>query len=152
MSTRRKWLIGLGAALLGTLLLIAAFSLGVFVGERGLTRGRLQPMGPQGGPPPQGQGQPAPPQNAQGGDRVPVLRGIVRRTSGDVITVETKEGPRMVQISSQTVVRLRDDGEREGSLEDVKPGMGVAVMGQMDADTRMLRADVVVVFPLPQRK
>jgi len=50
MSVGRKWLLGIGIGLLGTMLLIASFSLGVFVGERGMTREKLQPAGPRGAP------------------------------------------------------------------------------------------------------
>jgi len=58
----------------------------------------------------------------------------------------------MVQVSSDTAVRLIENGEREGSLEDVKPGVVVAVIGRMGPDARMLRADVLIVFPLRQGK
>ena len=153
MSVGRKWLLGIGIGLLGTMLLIASFSLGVFVGERGMTREKLQSAGPRGVPAaPQQQAQPAPPDKSQEGNQVPVLKGIVRRLSRDLITIETKDGTKMVQVSSDTAVRLAENGEREGSLEDVKPGVGVAVIGRMDHDARMLRADTIVVFPLPQAK
>jgi len=153
MSVGRKWLLGIGIGLLGTMLLIASFSMGVFVGERGVMREKLQPGGPGGGPAaPQQPVQPAPPDNRQEGDQVPVLKGIVRRLSQDLITIETKDGTKMVQVFSDTVVRLTENGEREGSLEDVKPGVGVAVIGRMDSDARMLQADTIVVFPLPQGK
>jgi len=153
MSVGRKWLLGIGIGLLGTMLLIASFSLGVFVGERGMTREKLQPAGPRGAPAaPQQPAQPAPPDRPQEGNQVPVLKGIVRRLSRDLITIETKEGTKMVQVSSDTAVRLIENGEREGSLEDVKPGVGVAVIGRMSPDARMLRADVLIVFPLRQGK
>ena len=153
MSVGRKWLLGIGIGLLGTMLLIASFSMGVFVGERGMTQEKLQPAGPGGVPAaPQQPAQPVPPDKPQEGDQVPVLRGIVRRLSRDLITIETKDGTKMVQVSSDTAVRLTENGEREGSLEDVKPGVGVAVIGRMDPDARMLRADTIVVFPLPQGK
>ena len=153
MSVGRKWLLGIGIGLLGTMLLIASFSMGVFVGERGLTREKLQPVGPGGVPAAQQQpAQPVPPDKPQEGNQVPVLKGIVRRLSRDLITIETKDGTKLVQVSSDTAVRLAENGEREGSLDDVKPGVGVAVIGRMDPDARMLRADTIVVFPLPQRK
>ena len=151
MSVGRKWLLGIGIGLLGTMLLIASFSLGVFVGERGMTREKLQPAGLGGVPAaPQQPAQHVPPDRPQEGNQVPVLRGIVRRFSRDLITIETQDGTKLVQVSSDTAVRLTENGEREGSLDDVKPGVGVAVIGRMDPDARMLRADTIVVFPLPQ--
>ena len=153
MSGSRKWLLGIGIGLVGTMLLISSFSLGVFMGERGMMQEKVQPAGFGGVPAAQQQpAQFAPPDRHQEGDQVPVLKGIVRRLSRDLITVETKDGTKMVQISSDTAVRLTENGEGEGSLDDVKPGVEVAVIGRMDPDERMLRADVIVVFPIPQGK
>jgi hypothetical protein len=147
MSVRRKWLLGIGASLLGLMLMIAAFSVGVHVGERGLAgqkppAGRAAPMAPDPGQ----RDQAPPPDVPLQDDRVPVLRGVLRGVRQDLITLQTGEGPRLVQVSSDTIVLLRGNGERSGSLEDLKVGVGVAVVGRLDPDTRMLTAATIVVL------
>ena len=147
MSVRRKWLLGVGATVLVLMLMIAAFSVGVFVGERGLTAQKPSldqavPMAPGAGQPNEG----PPPDPPLRDDAVPVLRGIVRRVRQDLITLQPGEGPRLIEISPDTVVLLRGNGERSGSVEDLNEGVGVAVVGRLDPDTRMLKAATIVVL------
>ena len=147
MSVRRKWLLGVGATVLVLMLMIAAFSVGVFVGERGLTAQKHSPE--RGAPMVPGPGQPnqgPPPDLPAQDDAVPLLRGIVRRVRQNLITLQTGEGPRLIEISLDTVVLLRGNGERSGSVEDLKEGVAVAVVGRLDPDTRMLKAATVVVL------
>ena len=147
MSVRRKWLLGVGATLLGSMLMIAAFSVGVFVSERGLTA--QKPSSELGAPKVPGPGQPnqAPPQDMPvQDDAVPILRGIVRRVRQNLITLQTGEGPRLIEISPDTAVLLRGNGERMGSVEDLKEGVGVAVVGRLDPETRILKAATIVVL------
>jgi len=146
MSSGQKLLIGLGIVLLGTMMLIGAFSLGVYVGAHGWTREGLRLQGPAPPPqPPAGQGMPALPRDRN------VLYGRIRHLSGESITLDTPEGPRTVSVSNETRVRWKDDEEREGTLQDLRFGMTVAVWGRFDPDIRMLRAEIVLIFPTSKR-
>jgi len=81
-----------------------------------------------------------------------VLRGVVRGVRQNLITLETVEGLRLVQVSPETVVVVRGNGERSGSVEDLKAGLAVAVVGRMDPETRTLLAESVIVLRLTRRE
>jgi len=153
MTVRRKWLLSIGASLLGVMLLAASFCVGVWVGERGLTRDGLQSDRVVPGAPVPGQPNQAPPPGLPvEDDRVPVLRGVVRGVRQELITLETVEGLRLMQVSPETVVVVRGNGERSGSVEDLKAGVAVAVVGRMDPETRTLLAENVIVLRLTRRE
>ena len=142
MSTGQKWLIGLGAAILVIIMLIGAFSLGVYVGERGWTRQALRPAGPDQPPPPGGRPEQRPPE----WPRRPALVGPVRSIAEDAIVVDTPQGPRLATVNGETLVRRRlDDGQEEASLADIERGTFIAVFGEFEG--RTLRARLIVILP-----
>ena len=142
MSRGQKWLIGLGAAILVVIMLIGAFSLGVYVGGRGWTRQALRPAGPGQPPPPEGR----PEQRLPQWLGRPALVGPVRSIIKEAIVVDTPQGPRLAMVSGETVVRRRlDDGQEEASLEDIERGTPIAVFGEFEG--RTLRAKLIVILP-----
>ena len=128
MSTGQKWLIGLGAAILVIIMLIGAFSLGVYVGERGWTRQALRPAGPGQPPPPGGRPEQRPPE----WPRRPALVGPVRSIAEDAIVVDTPQGPRLATINGETLVQRRLDEAFAGSEAEesnAKEGPGDSSLG-----------------------
>jgi hypothetical protein len=152
MSTTQKFLIAGGVFIVIVIVAIAAFSLGVYVGA-----------GPGGGPPPDQPGQPPPggqPGQPPGGSPGqpsfgppgdlppgrPDVIGRVRSITGDSITLNTPQGPRLVTVNDETEVK-RAEGEEESSLEDIEPGTSIAVFGQFNGGGKTLVAQVIVILP-----
>lgn len=174
MSTTQKLLIVGGVFTVVIIVAIAAFSLGVYVGEQGWTAGPPSiagpggpPQGPAGGQPPGQPGQPPPggqPGQPPGGTGPgqppfgppgdlppgrPDVIGRVRSVAGDSITLETPQGPRLVTVNEETEVK-QAEGEEEASLEDIEPGTPVAVFGQFNGRGKTLVVQVIVILP-PQK-
>ncbi len=142
---KSRWLILPGAVIILGMLYIATFSLGVYVGQHGLTQSGLeyQPPGTNGarlpgeGPPGGLTGVPA---------RTPEAAGIVRRMSPTQVDLATREGPRSILISEALEVRLEDG--RIGSPSDLKVGDLIAVFGQWTTGAaRQLEAEAIVRLP-----
>ncbi|MFQ5874106.1 MAG: hypothetical protein ACE5JL_09930 [Dehalococcoidia bacterium] len=141
MSKEQRLLISLGAAIIVTIMLIGAFSLGVYVGERGWTRQGPRSASP--GQPPLGR---RPVQRPPGWLGRPALVGPVRSITEDTIVVDTPQGPRLVMVSGKTLVRRRlDDREEEASLEDIEQGTLIAVFGELEGRTLMAR--LIIILP-----
>jgi hypothetical protein len=173
MSTTQKFMIAGGVFIVIVIVAIAAFSLGVYVGEHGWTAGPPSitgpagPLkGPAGGQPPGQPGQPGqPPPGGQPGqptggtspgqpsfgplDDLPPGRpdviGRVRSVAGDSITLNTPQGPRLATVNDETEVK-RAEGEEEAGLEDIKPGTPIAVFGQFNGVGKTLVAQVIVIL------
>ncbi|HIQ06457.1 MAG TPA: hypothetical protein EYH31_12365 [Anaerolineae bacterium] len=150
MNEQSKKLSYLGAVMLILMMLIAAFSLGVYVGEGGWTQGPPPiigpgPAGPQPGQPPfPGQGQP----QLQAPQRLPDLIGKLRRISHASLTLDTPTGPRTVEITLDTRV-MRHDGHPM-HLQELQPGVVLGIVGHLrTADGRVLVADTILVLPPP---
>jgi hypothetical protein len=123
------------------MLLAAAFSLGVYVGEHGWTREGLtyQPQQPAGPLP--GAGAPVGP-----GGEPPVVTGRIRVISPQGLELATPDGPRFVQITAETRFEV-PDGEDLG-LQDLARGDVVAVFGElMPGDGPRLQATRIVRLP-----
>jgi hypothetical protein len=174
MSTIQKLLIAGGVFMVVVIVAMAAFSLGVYVGEHGWTAGPPSiagpgspPQGPAGGSPP---GQPSQPTDGQpeqppgGGPDQPFFGppgdlppgrpdviGQVRSVAGDSITLGTPQGPRLITVNDETVVK-RAEGEEEASLEDIGPGTPIAIFGQFNGGGKTLVAQVIVILPYPSKK
>ena len=162
MSRDRKLLIVIGAALIALIIAIAAFSLGVYVGVHGWTAGPPAVAGPgqklprlpgQDKQPPGGAMQP-PAASAPGQPLPrPQLLGRVRSVSGDTITLDTAEGPRLFQVAEDVKVFRRSQAESRdepASLEEVEPGEHLAVYGYFEGNgSRRLIAKRLVVLPPP---
>lgn len=127
------------------MVLVAVFSLGVYVGRRGwgvqspavMPAQLPEPAHPLPAEPPA----PWPPSR-------PALAGVIRSVGPEGILVETPQGARFVRIAAGTrCARLTDQGEAEASCEALRPGVAVNVFGSLAADGRTLTADRVVVLP-----
>ena len=170
MSTERKILIAVGSLIIAGVIAVACFSLGVYVGKQGWTTERPSLAGPQPGPgnrpgqgeQPPGQGQQpfAPPGNqpgdggqqpnaSQGAQRQPSVVGVVRRVDEGTMTVQAREGTRLVTLTERTrFARRAQAGELTAvTIEDVQAGIEVAVLGPRSQDGRTLVADAVILLP-----
>jgi hypothetical protein len=144
MSKSQKLLIGFGAFIIVAVMTIGAFSMGMYVGERGWTAEPPSIMNPGGQQPVQGNQQPVAPQEPLPKGK-PDLTGVVLSVAGRNVTIKTGEGPRLVLVSDETRVRWHDD--REATLADLRRNLGVAVFGDFSDDGRTLTASVIVILP-----
>ena len=165
MSKSQKLLISFGALIILAVMVIGAFSMGIYVGERGWTAGSPSIAGPGKAQPPQGQKvepgkQPVAPREPLPKGTVlsgstelaevlpkgkPDLIGLVQSVARRSVTIKTGEGPRLVLVSDETRVRWHDD--REAILANLRRNMPVAVFGQFGDDGRTLTASVIVILP-----
>jgi hypothetical protein len=137
MSKVQKLLISFGAFIIVAIMVTGAFSLGIYVGERGWTAG-LPSIGSPGGQ------QPAAPQEPLPKGK-PDLTGAVQSVARRSVTIKTSQGPRLVLVSDETRVRQHDN--RAASLADLRRNMPIAVFGQFGDDGRTLVASVIVILP-----
>ena len=144
MSKGQKLLIGGGAFIIVAIMVIGAFSMGIYVGERGWTAKSPSIAGSGRQQPAQGGKQPAAPREPLPKDK-PDLIGLVQSVARRSVTIRTGEGPRLVLVSDETRVRWHDD--REAALADLRRNMPVAVFGQFGDDGRTLTANVIVILP-----
>lgn len=168
-TNRRGWIVT-GAVLLQLMLLIAAFSLGVYVERYGFTRDGLSyavpigraPAGPGGPGNPGGVGAPGGPDNppdnrpvGPGGpgqlplglEEPPQLIGRVQRIYPDALDLAAPEGPRQVLIDESTLYE-DIDGARL-SAADLRPEMILAIYGHFTTEGRNLLAARIVILPPP---
>jgi hypothetical protein len=149
MSRNQKLLIGGGAFIIVAVMTIGAFSMGIYVGERGWTAEPPSIAGAGKAQPPQGQKvepdkQPTPTREPLPKDK-PDLIGVVQSVAGRSVTIRTGEGLRLVLVSDETRVRWHDD--KEASLADLRRNVPVAVFGDFGDDGRTLVASVIVILP-----
>lgn len=166
-KARRWWAIG-GGVLLAAMVLVAVFSLGVYVGRQGWGTeepGKLPPPGPA------QPGQQMPPQVWP--QARPALEGVIRGVEAEGILVASPQGARFVRTTPETrFFRLTDQGEVEirrealrpgapvsTTLEDftdlftlmgraaLRPGVPVSIFGRLAPDGRTLTADRIVLLP-----
>ena len=152
MTKEHKLLIGSGAAVIVAMLLIAAFSLGVYVGEHGFTRDGLTLRDPGPGNP--GQAPPGGPdapeqQPPANGNRPPDVTGRIQKNLGESLLLATPDGPRTIELSDQTQVRTQDGKQRP--LDALKPGQNVAIFGHPNGDGMVLVAESIILLPPPQQ-
>lgn len=142
MSGGGKVMLGLGAALIVAMMLVAAFSVGVYVGRHSWTDEGLSLAGPA----PQ-QGQP-PAAGPEGGvqlpPRTPDLVGRVQAVDGPSLRLATPQGPRDVELLAET--RVATAGGQRAGLEALRPGIVVAIFGHRGASGHTLEADLVVIL------
>ena len=149
MSKSQKILISFGAFIIVAVMVIGAFSMGIYVGERGWTAAPPSITGAGKAQPPQGQRvepdkqPPAPAEPLPKGK--PDLIGLVQSVARGSVTIKTGEGTRLVLVSDETRVRWHDD--REARLAGLRRNMPVAVFGQFGDDGRTLMAKLIVILP-----
>ncbi len=144
MSKGQKLLIAGGAFIIVTIIVIAVFSIGVYVGRRGWAAGPPSITEPGGPPPPQVGQPPVAPREPLPKSK-PDLAGIVQGVTRRSVTIKTGQGVRLVLVNAQTRVRWHDD--REASLADLRRNMLVAVFGQLADDGRTLTASLIIILP-----
>lgn len=144
MSKSQKLLIAGGAFIIVAVMVIGAFSVGIYVGKRGWMAGPPSMVGPGGQQPAQGGKQPAAPQEPLPRGK-PDLIGVVRSVERRSLTIRTGQGPRLVLVGDQTRIRWHDD--REAPLTDLRRNMPVAVFGQFGDDGRTLTASLIIILP-----
>jgi hypothetical protein len=149
MPKGQKLLIGGGAFIIVAVMTIGAFSMGMYVGERGWTAEPPSIAGAGKAQPPQGQKvepdkQPVPTREPLPKGK-PDLIGVVQSVARRSVTIRTDEGPRLVLIGDETRVRWHDD--REAPPADLRRNVGVAVFGDFGDDGRTLVASVIVILP-----
>ena len=128
----RRIMIGCGTAFLVALMLVCAFSIGVYAAERGITQS-INTRAAQGTPP-------ALRVPAAG---TPNVLGIVQRYGDNTLTLTTAQGPLTIAVNAQTTVR-RENGSAQFS--DLQPGIAVAVWGEPGEDRRTIVARVIVIL------
>jgi hypothetical protein len=129
----RRILIGCGAAFLIALMLICAFSVGVATGEKGVSRAISTRAA---------QGTPANVQLPVAG--TPDVLGTVQRYGDNTLTINTPQGLRTIALNEQTMVR--HDNETVAQFSDLRPGVAVAVWGDVGNNQRALVARAIVIF------
>jgi hypothetical protein len=149
MSKRQRILISFGAFIIVAIMVIGAFSMGIYVGERGWTAG--PPSIASAGQTQLPQGQKAEPDKQAIAPREPLpkgkpdLIGAVQSVAGRSVTIKTGGGPRLVLFSDETRVRWHDN--REASLADLRRNVPIAVFGDFGDDGQTLVASVIVILP-----
>ena len=145
--TERKVLLALGSALIIGMLVIAAFAMGVYVGEHGWTKGGLSLRNPQRQQPnlPQGNPQNAPDQKPPlPGDGQPNVLGRITNLVDGKLVLATFNGPRSVAVKAETQVKTQDGAPR--TLDDLTPGQNVAIFGHHADDGQTLVAEMIIVL------
>lgn len=147
MTTGRKLLIGAGATLIVSMLIIAAFALGVYVGKHGWTRKGLALQGPGAPPkrPTDDPVEPGGPQPLPENDRPPDLVGRIRDIFDGTLTLATPDGPCTVEMDADTIVE--SPGGRVRTRGDVTHGQLVAIFGHRTGDGHVLLAERIVLLP-----
>ena len=147
MTKGHKLLISSGAAVIVAMILIATFSLGVYVGEHGFTRDGLTLRGlDPGGPAQAPRTSPGAPVNA---NRPPDVIGRIRQNLGGSLLLATPDGPRTIELNDQTQVRTPEGELRP--LDALRPGQPVAIFGHRNGDGRVLIAELVMLLPPAQQ-
>ena len=149
MSKSQKLLISFGAFIIVAVMTIGAFSMGMYVGERGWSAEPSSITGAGKAPPPQGQKvepgkQPVTPREPLLKEK-PDLIGVVQSVAGTSVTIKTGEGPRLALVNDETRVRWYDN--KGASLDDLRRNMPIAVFGQLGDNGRTLVASMIVILP-----
>jgi hypothetical protein len=156
--TLKRILIGCGTLIIVGMLVVAAFALGVYVGEHGWTRAALQfqpgaGQMPRGQPPGAGPGSPPrggtppgfqlPPGLPPG---QPQVVGRIRQIGAADLILATKDGPRQVMLTDET--QYQDIKGNALTLSDLAERDIIAVFGSfVPGDGQQLQAEVVVRLP-----
>lgn len=132
---QRHWLTAIGAVILVGMLVCGAFSLGVYYGKQGFSGDTLRTT-PEAGP------------LVRLRDEFgqPDLRGRVRRAVPGVLDLATSEGPRSVEVNTET--RFLDESGTTMNVADFRSGDLVAVYGELNTVAgRVFIARLVVRLP-----
>ena len=159
MTTERKLLYALGVLIIAGMIAVAAFSLGVYVGEQGWTLREPAVAGPggdagpqqpgiQGGQGVQGGAQPPPQGNLPAG---PAVIGIVNQISKENMVLETQEGMRSVLLDEDTrLVKRVGEKEEPAPFAELQRGSRVAVFGEFGNGGQVVTAELIVILQPPK--
>ncbi|MEW6718088.1 MAG: hypothetical protein AB1345_11380 [Chloroflexota bacterium] len=161
--TLNRVLIPIGLLVLICMLVIGAFAIGVYVGERGWTQGGGQAQADV-GPPAQVQQpniKPVLPPSGAGNQIQDLLPGLppgrpqvigrILQISPNVLELATSDGLRLVQLTSDTSYQEADGSSI--TLQDLKKRDQVAVFGTfVFGDSTQLQADVIVRLRSPENE
>jgi hypothetical protein len=144
MVANRK-LITMGGVVLILVLLVGAFSLGVYIGRYGVSAEGLHYQASQ-GVPQVDRSRLTRPEGIPAGE--PNLVGMVHSGSRDGIQLATQQGPKWIKVDGNT--SLLEISGSELNLSDLKPRDLVAVYGEFSIDdgSNLLATHIV---RLPQR-
>jgi hypothetical protein len=149
----RKLLLAVGGVTIVLMLILAAFSLGIYVGQHGWTRDGLSLRGPAANPgqlpsaDPRAPGK-QPPLPADG--RPPDVSGRIQTCLDDSLLLITAEGLRTIELDERTRVTTPEGDEL--SPDSLESGQPVAIFGQPNGDGKILVARVIVLLPPPPPK
>ena len=129
------------------MMVLAAFSLGVYVGHEGLLVGTLDDFGARRVPDQRSPQAPLGPTQELPAGR-PALVGKVGGITNEGLFVRTAQGPRLVEVNEET--RVVGGQGRDLALADLRQGADVAVFGEFSDDGRTLIAEAIVLVPQPQ--
>jgi len=147
MISEQRWLKISGLVILILMLIAAAFSLGVYIGEHGWTKEGLQyrPAQPQQGAHPPGQ---QPPPGLPPGR--PQIIGRVQRITPDNIRLATQNGIRSILIQKQT--RTLDENGLTVNRSEIQRGDIVGIFGKfIKEDGGQFQAEVIILLPPPNQ-
>lgn len=142
MAANRKLIIT-GGVILSLVLLIGAFSLGVYIGRYGVT---AEGLNYQAVMPKIDQSRLTRPEGIPEGE--PDIAGMIRASSRYGIQITTQQGPKWIEIDANTSVM--DISGKELTVKDLHPRDLIAVFGELTIDdgSTLLATHVV---RLPQR-
>ncbi|MCI0849836.1 MAG: hypothetical protein J4N26_02655 [Chloroflexi bacterium] len=169
----RRWLVGVSAAVMVALMLVATFSVGYWYGTDGSNGaggfggpggfGGGQQGGFGGGPGGGGGGPPGGfggggPGGAGGGQgpnpgstslsRQPDVVGQIQSINGDLLSLQTQAGAQVVTLTGEIKVFLFDG--TAGTTEDLEDGLLVAVVGTAGDGGLSMTAEEIAILRPPQ--
>ena len=160
---KNHWSILIGLIIISAMLVTAAFSLGLYIGKRGLIeegiqQGINQPRQTANNPQPaqnlpaQGTNNtsktPLPQAQAQALQEEPDLTGRFINLENNLLVLNTPNGMRQVAVSEDTL--LISPGNGEISWQELSRGSVLAVFGTLNEDTRQLEAQCILLLPQDQ--
>ena len=157
---KNHWTLLLGLIIITGILVTAAFSLGLYVGKRGLIeqgiqQGINQPrqtvnnQQPAQNLPDQNAAQAHDNQSAQIRQEQPDLTGRFVNFSDNLLVLNTPNGMRQVILSEDTLLISPEKGEL--SWEDISRGDTLAIFGSLNENTRQLEAVRIILLPVNQQ-
>jgi len=148
MTKEQKFLYAFGLIIIGGIIAVGSFSLGVYTGKGGwvfkqpaLTNPAQKPRQAFNGPAnlSQEKDQNLPPK--------PDLIGKTISISRDSIEINTRGGVRSVNITSNTIFLKQDAGSIKPALaEDIRARSLLAVIGDFGPNDRTLTADIIILL------
>jgi len=145
MVAIKDWKIILGLILIALILVVMAFSVGVYMGKNGKLDQNMENL--------KYANQARPDQGADWQQNIdhrqPDMLGRLAHKSGDMLTVNTAQGIRQVMVNDQTT--FLDENQQLISPDDLKQGDNLAISGSLlhNGQTTFLATSVIRISALP---